>query len=109
MTTTDTSESDSFLGKHKPGGTGLLCRHEFLQYARKPLTNSRGLGKWCSWLFLCNPNVLMRTVVAYRPCASKVKDLKTVYQPHLRYIQSKEFKSNPVELFNLDLFKQIAE
>ena len=46
---------------------------------------------------------------AYRPCTSKVKGLKTVYQQHFRYIQSKELKSNPVELFDLDLSKQIVE
>jgi hypothetical protein len=22
--------------RHQPGGTGMVCRHEFLQYARKP-------------------------------------------------------------------------
>ena len=52
---------------------------------------------------------MTRIVVAYRPCASKVKGLKTVYQQHLRYIQSKGLKSNPVELFDLDLSKQITE
>ena len=22
--------------RHQPGGTGMVCRHEFIQYARKP-------------------------------------------------------------------------
>jgi hypothetical protein len=32
----NTSEFNNVFGKHQPGGTGLLCRHEFLQYAKKP-------------------------------------------------------------------------
>jgi hypothetical protein len=48
-------------------------------------------------------------VVTYRPCPSKVKGLKTVYQQHLRYIQSKGLKSNPVKLFDLNPSKQITE
>jgi hypothetical protein len=48
-------EFDKLFGKHQPGGTGMLCRHEFLQYARKPSADFRGLGRWCSWPFFCNP------------------------------------------------------
>jgi hypothetical protein len=103
------SEFDNVFGKHQPGRTGLLCRHKFLQYAKKPLIDPRELGRWCSWPFSCNPSHVTCIVVAYRPCASKVKGLKTVYQQHLRYIQSKGLKSNPVELFNLNLSKQITE
>jgi hypothetical protein len=105
----NTSEFDNVFGKHQPGGTGLLCRHDFLQYAKKPSIDPRGLGRWCSWPLSCNPSHVTRIVVAYRPCASKVKGLKTVYQQHLRYIQSKGLKSNLVELFDLDLSKQITE
>jgi hypothetical protein len=25
--------------RHQPGGTGMVCRHEFIQYARKPSNN----------------------------------------------------------------------
>ena len=103
------NESNNVLGKHQPDGTALLCRHKFLQYARKPSTDPWELGRWCSWPFLCNPKHVTQIVVIYMPCASKVKGLKTVYQQHLRYIQSKGFKLNPVELFDLDLSKQIAE
>jgi hypothetical protein len=48
-------------------------------------------------------------VVAYRLCDSKVKGLKTVYQQHLRYTKSKRLKSNSMELFDLNLSKQITE
>ena len=29
--------------RHQPGGTGMVCRHEFLQYARKPSKYFQGL------------------------------------------------------------------
>jgi hypothetical protein len=32
--------------RHQPGGTGMVCRHVFLQYARKPFNNFQGLGGW---------------------------------------------------------------
>ncbi len=97
------------FGKHQPGGTGLVCRHKFLQYAKTPSINPRGLGRWCSWPFSCNPKHVTWIVIADRPCARKTKGLKTVYQQHLRYIQSKGSQKDPVELFDLDLSKQIKE
>jgi hypothetical protein len=102
-------EFNEVFGKHQPGGTGLVCRHEFLQYAKSPSIDPRGLGRWCSWPFSCNPKHVTRIVVAYRPCATKTKGLKTVYQQHLRYIQSKGLQTDPVELFNHNLCKQIKE
>jgi hypothetical protein len=50
-----------------------------------------------------------RIDVAYRPCTRKVKGLKMVYQQHMRYIQSMGLQKDPVELFNLNLSKQIME
>jgi hypothetical protein len=86
VTTHNKTKFDEVFGKHQPGGTGLVCRHEFLQYAKSPSIDPRGLGRWCSWPFSCNPKHVTRIVVAYRPCATKTKGLKTVYQQHLRYI-----------------------
>jgi hypothetical protein len=50
-----------------------------------------------------------RIVVAYRPCASKTEGLKTVYQLHLQYIQSRGLQFNPVKLFHHNLSRQIKE
>jgi hypothetical protein len=83
FTAHNTQEFDETFGRHQPGGTGMVCRHEFLQYARKPSADFRGLGRWCSWPFFCNPTHVTRIVVAYRPCSSKVKGLKMVYQQQL--------------------------
>jgi hypothetical protein len=56
FTAHNTQEYDELFGEHQPGGTGMVCRHKFLQYARKPSADFRGLGRWCSWPFFCNPS-----------------------------------------------------
>jgi hypothetical protein len=104
------AKTDALFGKHQPEGTRMLCRHEYLQYARKPSGDPRGLGRWCSWPFFCwpffcNPMHVARIVVAYRLCASKVEGLKTVYQQKVQYIQSRGLPYNVVELFDHDLCK----
>jgi hypothetical protein len=108
-TTHNTQEFDKLFGKHQLGGTGMVCRQDFLQYARKPSADPRGLGRWCSWPFFCNPTHVTRIVVMYRPCSSKVEGLNTVYQQHVRYIQARGLQYNPVDLFDHDLSKQIKE
>jgi hypothetical protein len=109
VTAHNTTEFNELFGKHQPGGTGMVCRHEFAQYARKPSVDPRGLGRWCSWPFYCNPIHMTRIVVAYRPCARKTNGLKLVYQQHMQYIQSRELQTDPVSLFDSDLSKQIKE
>jgi hypothetical protein len=109
VTTHSTTESDETFGKLQLGGTGMLCRHEFIQYARKPSVDPRGLGRWCLWPFYCNLNLVTRIVVAYRPFNCRSKGLKTVYQQHLRYIQSRGLEMDPVYMFDVDLSKQIKE
>ena len=44
VTAHNMTEFDKLFGKHQPGGTGMVCRHEFAQYARKPSVDPRGLG-----------------------------------------------------------------
>jgi hypothetical protein len=87
----------------------MVCRHEFIQYVRKPSVDLRGLGQWCSWPFYCNPIHVTWIVVAYRSCARKVKGLKTVYQQQASYIQSRGLQVDPVTLFDSNLSKQIKE
>ncbi len=102
-------EYDDTFGKHQPGGTGMVCQHEFAQYARKSSVDLRSLGRWCSWSFSCNLIHVTRIVVAYRPCARKMKGLKTVYEQHTQYIQSQGLQTDPVTLFDSDLSKQKKE
>jgi hypothetical protein len=109
ITAHNTQEQDKVSSRHQPGGTGMICRSEFIQYARKASADPRGLGRWCSWQFFCNPNHMSRIVVAYRTCRSKVKGLRTIYQQQLRYIQAHGINCSPVELFDRDLAKQIKE
>ncbi len=109
VTAHNIEENDILFGKHQPGGTGMLCRHEYLQYARNTSTDSQGLSRWCSWLFYCNPTHVTRIVVAYQPCTGKTEGLKTVYQQHMRYIQTRGLNFNPINLFDQDLSKQVKE
>ncbi len=109
VTAHNTQEQDDIFSKHQPGGTGMVCRSEYLQYARKLSVDPRGLGRWCSWPFYCNPSQVSRIVVAYRTCHSKVKGLRSIYQQQLRYIQAHGINCSPVELFDRDLAKQIKE
>ena len=109
ITAHNTHEQDAVSSRHQPGGTGMICRSKFLQHARKASVDPRGLGRWCSWQFFCNPNHVSRVVVAYRTCHSKTKGLRTIYQQQLRYIQANGINCSPVELFDRDLAKQIKE
>jgi len=59
-----TTEPNKFFSKYQPGGTGIIVRHECIQYAKKPSNDSSGLGRWCSWPFYANPNHVTRIVVA---------------------------------------------
>jgi hypothetical protein len=58
-------ENNALFGKHQLGGTGMLFRSKYLQYARRPTVDPRGLSRWCSWPFFCNPSHVTRIVVAY--------------------------------------------
>ena len=58
VTAQSPTEYDKIFGKHQPGGTGLVCRHKFAQYARKSVVDPRGFGWWCSWPFSCNLSTL---------------------------------------------------
>jgi hypothetical protein len=87
----------------------MLCRHKYLQYARNTLTDPRGLGRWCSWLFYCNPTHITWIVVACCQCAGKTDSQKTIYQQHMQYIQTRGLNFNPIDLFDHDLSKQVKE
>jgi hypothetical protein len=44
ITAHNIKENNALFGKHQPGGTGMLCRSKYLQYARRPMVDPRGLG-----------------------------------------------------------------
>jgi hypothetical protein len=92
--------------RRQPRGTGMVCRHEFLQYARKPSNNFQGLGRWCLWLFYCNPTHTTRIVVAFGTGSGKLTGLRTIYQQQICYMQLHNLKGSPQQLFNKDLLHQ---
>lgn len=83
------------------------CQTRMHTIRKKPSTDATGLGRWCSWPFYANPNHVTRIVVAYRPCPSRSKGLKTVYQQHLRYMQRNGVSGTPIQMFDRDLTEQI--
>ena len=107
VTAHNIAEDHALFSKHQPGGSGIVVRHEFIQYAKNPTKDHRELGRWCSWSFSANPNHVTRIVVAYRPCLTKTKGLKTVYQQHKRYMYERGIQGSPVEMFDKDLSEQV--
>ena len=80
------NEHDPALSRHQQGGVGMVCFHDFLQYARNTTKDPRRLGRICSWVFWANPNHKFRIVQGYQNCKGRPKGLKTIYQQHIRYI-----------------------
>ena len=48
VTAHNKTEEHALFSKHQPGGTEIVVRHEFIQYAKTPEKNHRELGRWCS-------------------------------------------------------------
>ncbi len=44
ITAHNMEENNALFGKHQPGGTGMLRRSKYLQYAKRPMLDPRGLG-----------------------------------------------------------------
>ena len=106
---TSNNEHDPALSRHQQGGVGMLCFHEYLQFARTTTKDPRRLGRICSWAFWANPSHKFRFVTAYQNCKSKPKGLKTIHQQHTRYIQDHNLRCSPRELFRQDLVKQLKQ
>ena len=76
------------------------------QYAKSKSEDSRGLGRYYSFVFWENPQHKCRVVVAYNVCNGKPKGLKTQYQQIARYCQDKGIRDSPKELMRKDFAKQ---
>ncbi len=89
------------------GGTALVLFNSLLQYGQGTAQDHRNLGRWSSWILSSTPLHRTRMVVAYCPGRSKRTGTKTVYQQHLRLIQTLQLACTPYQLFLDDLTKQI--
>lgn len=85
------------------GGTAMLLRHGILEYSKHTSHDSRGLGRWSSWVFQSNPDHSTRVVTAYCPGRSKNKGLRTVYSQQLTKINRLGLDTSPYSLFVNDL------
>ena len=78
------------------------------QYAKSKSKDSRGLGRFCSYVFWANPKHKFRVVVAYNFCNGRPKGLKTQYQQITHYCQDKNINKYPKELMREDFAKQCS-
>ena len=86
----------------------MAVRGAMPQYAKSKSkdSDSRELGRFCSFVFWVRPKHKCRVVVAYNMCNEKSKGLKTQYQQITRYCQDKSIKLLPKELMRRDFAKQ---
>ncbi len=103
-------KDDTIRSKHQQGGTSIVVRSEFAQYAKKGHEDFRKLGRWCSYVFFATPHHRFRLVVAYNVGNGRPKGLKTIYQQQIRYIQNNgTIKCGPKALFRRDFVRQCAK
>ncbi len=101
----NTNENVSSLCQQ--GGIASFAGKELRQYIKSSSKDSRRLGRWNSWLILANPSHPTRVIVAYQVGASKPKGVMTIYQQHLRHIQTNRLRTNPKQLFQNDLIQAL--
>ena len=81
--------------RHQPGGTTNAARGAMTQYAKSKSKDSRGLKRFCSYVFWANLEHKCRVVVAYNVCNGRPKGLKTQYQQITCYCQEKISRNLP--------------
>jgi hypothetical protein len=99
LTSTAHNTNKNVSSVHQQGGTALFDGKELRQYIKSSSKDFRSLGRWNSWLISADPSYLTRVIVAYQVGASKPKGIMTIYQQHLRHIQTNCLGTNPKQLF----------
>jgi hypothetical protein len=99
LTSTAHNTNEKVSSLHQQGGIALFTGKELRQYIKSSSKDSRRLGRWNSWLILADPSHPIRVIVAYQVGASKPKGVMTIYQQHLRHIQTNRLRMNPKQLF----------
>ncbi len=94
---------------HQQGRIALFAGKELRQYIKSSSKDFRHLGRWNSWLILADPSHQTRVIVAYQVGASKPKGIMTIYQQHLRHIQTNRLGTNPKQLFQNNLIRALKK
>ena len=95
------------VSTRQQGGTAMLLRHSLLEYSRNTAHDSRGLGRWASWIFQSNPDHRTRVITAYCPGSKKHEGPQTVYTQHLNEINNNGWDTTPYSLFANDLLAAV--
>lgn len=98
--------NENIEAKQQGGVAQFVCK-ELGQYAKESEPDSRGLGRWCSWLIYAHLSHKMRLISAYNLGVSTLNYLGTIYQQHLWYIQLHKLDMTPHHMFMVDFLAAI--
>lgn len=95
------------ISVHQQGGVGTIVLGELITYYKKGANDFRHLGRWTSFLLQSVQGHRTRIVQAYAVRPQRSEQFGSVYQQHLRYLQTNGFDVHPRELFESDLLWQL--
>ena len=97
------------MGSFQQGGVGQIFRGEIKAFV-KPSRSSkdfRKLGRWISTVISGRQGHVTRIIHAYAVRQTRSKEVGSVYQQHLRYMQRNGIGGSPRDLFFADLLNQL--
>jgi hypothetical protein len=109
LTSTAQNTNENVSSVRQQGKLALFAGKELRQYIKSSSKDFRHLGRWNSWLILANPSHPTRVIVVYQVGASKPKGIMTIYQQHLRHIQTNCLSTNPKQLFQDNLIQALKK
>eukprot|EP00956_Cyclotella_meneghiniana_P013588 scaffold19721_cov38-Cyclotella_meneghiniana.AAC.6 len=97
------------IGVHQMGGVGQIIRGELLGFhKRKSLSKDfRNLGRWVSTVFSGCQGHTTRVIQAYRVRSVRSREMGSMEQQHIRYMQKNGLHGNPTDMFDSDLLNQL--
>ena len=97
------------LGAFQQGGVGQIYRGEIKNFVIKNKSSKdfRHLGRWISTVISGRKGHNTRIIHAYAVRPNRSKEIGSVYQQHLRYMQRNGFTGSPRDLFVSDLLNQL--
>lgn len=109
----DTRSSVSYnehesISLHQQGGVGMILLGEILPYYKPGSKDFRRLGRWDSSILTAKQGHVTRVVHSYGVLPRASKEIGSVDQQHVRYIQSNLLEDiSPRDLFESDFIWQL--
>lgn len=95
-------------GIHQQGSVGMLILGELISYYKKGSKDFRNLGRWDSCILQAKQHHRTWLVQVYGVRPERSQKIGSVYQQHLRYIQTNlDYDVSPRDLFESDLVWQL--